>query len=806
MTAKSITLLCYSCMFFVIYKCVGGKGQQQLQNELSCIEKEECGACLVSGPHCRWCADPYFRNGEPRCNDDESLVQAGCSQGMIQRQRPAIWEVIENRTLQDVHSEDQENVVQIQPQKIRISLKPRESKKIKFSYRPAKNYPLDLYYLMDLTWSMKDDKMTLVSLGDDLLAMIKNLTDNYRIGYGSFADKPAMPYTYMDKNRKENPCTVADESCEATYSFKHHLSLTTEGKEFIEKLNSSSVTANVDNAEAQLEALVQVITCSEIMGWATHSRKIVILLSDGLMHTAGDGKIGGTVLRNDEQCHLDENGYYSESLTYDYPSVAQIYRLLKNYKVNVIFAVTNDVKRHYDKLHELLKGFTHVATLESDSSNILKLVKMGYEEIVSVVDFKDNSNIGPVTIKYFTDCGVPGAQFKEATRCEDVSYGMTLNYEAVFSLKSCSEFKTVNQTIYISESQLGQDSLSVDVEIQCGCDCESDRLEGMSNTCPINSRRVCGVCQCDQGWMGPQCNCNIKDFSPSLDLLAQCRENYTSGVCSGAGDCFCGKCDCDRGFNGRYCQCKTCEIDNENGLECGGLDRGTCMCGKCKCEEGWSGVACDCTQSNETCIAKGSDQICSGRGDCVCGQCECWTQDGYISLYKGAYCESCPSCPNPLCAHAEPCLSCYLNSSCIATCDIVRIDDMDNYNETEFQNSDAIHCVLRNDGCDYRYVYTKSNNESSSISIVIYNVQCGIVNTARFMNVGLAVMTCVVVIGIIMILVYKCGQIVSDKRAYAKFVKEVEASKFKENQLNPIYKSPISQFTLPEEYPRDHFE
>jgi integrin beta 1 len=55
-----------------------------------------------------------------------------------------------------------------------------ETKKVKFSYRPAKNYPLDLYYLMDLTWSMKDDKDTLVSLGDALTVTLKTLTDNVR--------------------------------------------------------------------------------------------------------------------------------------------------------------------------------------------------------------------------------------------------------------------------------------------------------------------------------------------------------------------------------------------------------------------------------------------------------------------------------------------------------------------------------------------------------------------------------------------------------------------------------------------------
>ncbi|XP_059052631.1 integrin beta-nu-like [Achroia grisella] len=794
MTVRPKLLLCYLCIFFVIYNYVSA--EEEVQKQMICVETKECGECLVAGQDCRWCADPFFNNKEPRCNFANALITAECSQGMIQRQGPDIWETIENRTLQDVQSEDQENVVQISPQKMRISLKPRESKVIKFSYRPAKNYPLDLYYLMDLTWSMKDDKETLVSLGDDLLAMIKNLTDNYRVGYGSFADKPTMPFTYMDENRINNPCTVADESCEATYSFKHHLSLTTQGHEFIEKLNSSSVTANVDNAEAQLEALVQVITCLETMGWAKRSRKIVILLSDGLMHTAGDGKIGGTVLRNDEQCHLDENGYYSEALNYDYPSIAQIYKLLDTYKVNVIFAVTDDVKTHYDKLHKLLEDFTYIATLEKDSSNILKLVKMGYEDIVSVVDFEDNSKLGPLTIKYFTDCGVAGAPFKETTRCEGVSYGRTLNYEAHISLTACPEYVTTNHTINITESQLGQDSLSVEVEIQCGCQCKSDKKK---HTCPVNSRPICGVCQCNNGWMGTDCNCKTEDDSPSLDL-SQCRNNNDTRICSGNGDCYCGQCHCDTGFNGKFCQCKTCNKSNK--LECGGLNHGTCVCGKCQCEKDWSGDTCECTKSNATCIAADSDKVCSGNGECVCGKCKCSKKNG-ISIYRGEYCESCPSCLNPLCAYAEPCLSCYVNGSCKPTCEIVTNDGVENFNGTD----NAVVCWKRfNDRCDYKYTYTMTNNDLSTIVLVIHDTQCTEVTTARFMNVGLSVVICILIFGFIMILCYKIGQVISDKRAYAKFLKEVEDSKFGDNQINPIYKSPISEFKLPDEFPRDKFE
>nr|XP_013189781.1 unnamed protein product [Amyelois transitella] len=807
MTALCLAKLCILMLSLVLD--VTGQGQQQLfNNKLACIEKEECGACLTAASHCRWCADPYFGNRVPRCNDDESLVAAGCGQGLIQRPLNPLWEVVENRPLQDVRNDSVEDVVQIQPQKLRLSLKPRETKKIKFKYRPAKNYPLDLYYLMDLTWSMKDDKKTLVSLGDDLLAMLKNLTDNFRLGFGSFADKPMMPYAYMDPNRMKNPCALQDESCEMTYSYRHHLSLTTEVNDFIEKVDKSSVTANLDNAEAQLEALVQTVAC-DVIGWAPRARKIVILLSDGLMHTAGDGKISGTVMRNDEACHLDENGYYSEALTYDYPSIAQVYRLLDEYKVNVIFAVTDDVKRHYDQLHELLKDFTYVAKLESDSSNILKLVKMGYEDIVSVVDFEDNTNEGPMTIKYFSDCGVPDGPLVETTRCTGVEYGMTLNYEAHITLESCSEFRTYYEDINIIESQLGQDTLALEVQVQCGCNCSGDQLKDISMSCPLNSHPVCGVCQCDKGWSGPSCDCSITDDTASAELMMQCRAPNASRTCSGAGDCLCGKCECDPGYQGRYCQCQACDVSIENGLECGGVGRGSCVCGQCACAEGWGGSACDCALSNETCLAPGSDEVCSGHGSCECGKCICsWSEDTPPTRYKGTYCETCATCQNPLCTTAEPCVSCHLNDTCVDSCTIssVNYTVVESFNSTEAANINDISCIYRLKDCEYRYTYAAATKESIDMEIVIRSKECSQVSSARIMNVGFAIMLCIVVAGIVVILIVKSLQIMSDRRAYAKFVKEAEMSKMDYQEMNPIYKSPISQFTMPEDFPRDKME
>ncbi|CAH0725680.1 unnamed protein product, partial [Brenthis ino] len=804
--------LFYLCSFIII-GYVNGQDEEQFQRKLLCVQHEECWPCLSAAPHCRWCADPYFNNGVPRCDDDESLVEAGCAQGMIQRPAKSVWEVVQNDSLQDMSPDSHESVVQIQPQKIRLSLRPREVKKIKFSYRPAKNYPLDLYYLMDLTWSMKDDKETLVSLRDDLPDMLKNLTDNFRLGFGSFAEKPIMPFISVDPRRRANPCSVESEACEATYSYRHHLSLTNQVKDFIAKVNSSSVTANLDNAEAQLDALVQAVTCGSAVGWSPHSRKIIILLSDGLLHTAGDGKLGGASRKNDEKCHLDSDGYYSESHVYDYPSVAQVYRLLDQYKVNVIFAVTENVKAHYDSLHKLLSDFTYVAKLESDSSNILKLVKTGYEDIVSVVSFKDNTKDGPIKIKYFTDCGVKGGSLIEDTRCGGVEYGMTLNYEAHISYESCMDDKQ-SYEITIAESQLGQDALALQVSLQCGCACESDRRKDMALTCPRNSHLVCGVCQCDAGWSGPACDCSVEDEGASAALQAACRAPGDARACSHAGDCVCGRCRCDRARSGKYCQCKECEISIENGLECGGVGRGACACGRCACERGWAGAACDCATARDACFAPGSNEECSGHGDCVCGRCQCKTTSVDNStdvMYSGHFCETCASCVNPLCAGAEPCVRCRLAGDCPQVCALGGV----NYTVTERLGEEATDnmdtsCILRRDedgkACEYKYTYKAGLSPMVAMDIVIRSKECYQPTSAKIMLTSFIIMGCIIAIGMIIILCIKCAQTFSDRRAYAKFVQEAQESRKNMQELNPLYKSPISEFKMPESFPRDRHD
>ena len=52
-------------------------------------------------------------------------------------------------------------------------LLPDEAHNLDFFYEQAQDYPVDLYYLMDLSKSMEDDKEKLSALGDLLAATMQ---------------------------------------------------------------------------------------------------------------------------------------------------------------------------------------------------------------------------------------------------------------------------------------------------------------------------------------------------------------------------------------------------------------------------------------------------------------------------------------------------------------------------------------------------------------------------------------------------------------------------------------------------------
>ncbi|EEC13359.1 integrin beta subunit, putative [Ixodes scapularis] len=58
--------------------------------------------------------------------------------------------------------------VQLQPGKVRLALRQGAPQTFTVRYRQADDYPVDLYYLMDLTHSMKDHRDKVAELADDM--------------------------------------------------------------------------------------------------------------------------------------------------------------------------------------------------------------------------------------------------------------------------------------------------------------------------------------------------------------------------------------------------------------------------------------------------------------------------------------------------------------------------------------------------------------------------------------------------------------------------------------------------------------
>ncbi|GAB0094468.1 Integrin beta [Sergentomyia squamirostris] len=768
-----------------------------------CVSQSDCGGCLHADMSCSWCTDRNYDMRKVRCMTKSDLINSGCRENFILSNEGHKIEYLKNEPPSDFTKFNLE-ATQIQPQRIKLKLQKQRTQTIKMTYQPARNYPLDLYYLMDLTVTMRDDKDTLVSMGERLAHALYELTENYRLGFGSFADKPLMPYIHPQEKYVENPCSPIQEVCQPLYGFKHRLSFTDNIKRFVEKVNSSDVTGNVDNLEGGLDALMQLLVCKDKIGWNEKTRKIIVFASDGLMHFAGDGILSGTVLKNDKRCHLSDDGDYLASTEMDYPSLEEIYRTLVKHKVSIIFAVTRDVHSYYDQIHNLLYGMSSVGTLMMDSSNILELVKNGYQEFVKQVEFIDNAP-PHIKIDYETDCGGFYPQRRLQQRCDNVEINKKYDFYVNITLLDMPEDGRSTDKILIEESHITDESLTLDIDIEEDCKClKEEEGEPDSLLCNGLGEMKCGMCLCKNGWAGRQCECDLSDFNSYKDLEKNCRmpivdpvtnETTYGPTCSDGGTCICGECFCNAEVAGRYCECQACPL--HRGKECS--DHGTCDCGVCKCDKEWTGDQCQCP-ATAVCIGPNMNVECSGKGSCECGKCSC--NPGSF----GKFCETDSTEGSSLCSFYEECVLCLIHRREEEVCNNVKqlcsSKDGREYHYEFIQRppDNEIRCVVTTtnkddpeQSCRHDFVYETTMSGETFLKIL--HRTCTKVNAA-FLS-GILILS-TILLGLVLIVGVKCHHEIQDRREWAKFEEERQNTQY--HELNQIYKTPISSFTVPEEY------
>ncbi|PWA20561.1 hypothetical protein CCH79_00019967, partial [Gambusia affinis] len=355
-----------------------------------CLQEEVCSKsvitsckdCITSGPFCSWCQQLTFtKAGEQeavRCDTRAKLIARGCKREEIISPQNK-----QNITQKDPLSQtfDIKEPVQMTPQKIHLTLRPGLPHKFNVSFKRAEGYPVDLYYLMDLSYSMKDDLANVKQLGGNLFDALNKITKHANIGFGAFVDKTVLPYTNTNKEKLKKPCDENESQCQAAFGYRHVLSMTPKREVFTQKVTEQFISGNLDSPEGSLDAMMQAAVCEDKIGWRNSSTRLIVLATDAGFHMAGDGKLAGILEPNDELCHMKDN-LYEKSNEMDYPSVGQLAMQLEKNNIQPIFAVTENVKNVYMELTKMIPKSV-VGVLSSDSNNVVQLIENAYKGLVS---------------------------------------------------------------------------------------------------------------------------------------------------------------------------------------------------------------------------------------------------------------------------------------------------------------------------------------------------------------------------------------------------------------------------------------
>lgn len=636
------------------------KGQNCLLNK----SQESCKECIKAGSRCAWKEAGLNEATKTKCfylSDDKSISD---DDGVI---FPAGQEYTEQSGTGKINT-------YISPEKMKLKLRPGITHEIDIAFTVHKSYPVDLYYLLDLSKSMSDMiKDVALESGNIAIELEKEIGNKLRIGIGSFIEKPTAPFTNNGGQHvfKSWLPLIASDTPDYMKTIQAQLDHLT-----------TILTANNDEEEAGLEALVQVAQCFDEIQWNDISKHIVVFSTDAPSHLAGDARLAGINKPNDLQCHTERtrdpkptttvesvSHEYNAALIQDYPSVYDLKDVLDKANIQTIFALTGDKSGPQNKpavkdnVMQFYKNLTSVLgtanqVVDTTNRNLTDLLLDTYREMTKSVELKIEGI--PDIYKYQVDtlCTQEGQTetvlYENQMFCDNPRRPATNNDKSekvIFKLRITLPEGECPEPAKVTINTPGYGgSEKVTLILESNCECEDCTVKYSSLQCPAgpecngHGNFECGKCLCDEGWGGDCCDCQIGDQESERAKEKQCFPKNMDKICSGRGECQCGKCICKtnsliQNYNfGEYCQCTLDSCPKQNGKICN--DHGTCQCGTCYCDNGWSGENCGCDQHNDQCAEDGSD--CNGNGECSCNKCQCLSDtSGNDSWeFKGRLCET----------------------------------------------------------------------------------------------------------------------------------------------------------------------
>ena len=484
---------------------------------------------------------------------------------------------------------------QVSLSSVKNKLRLGEPESFTVSVRAAENYPLDLYILMDSSGTFQSQLNDLKNIAPQIVDRLRNMTSMFRVGLGMFVDKTTAPYNAfaalnLGFTSGGQPSACSGKLCRRPFSYHHVVNFTNSTEIFNITIQDLLPSTSADDPEGTLDAMMQAVVCTNVVGWRKEARKVLLVLTDAIMHTAGDGRLAGIYTPNDGKCHTQfdsvENGiYYSDSTTYDYPSLEQMKVTLDQFRVIPVFAV-NKMIDYFNNVSQIVSTAGLVEEV-TNFQNLPDVIERAYNRLIYTTQLdipnRDYLNIDIVPICPEGSTPVPNG-------CTGIANNM-VTFSVNVTLTRCSDnLLNSGQEIITAVVNAGFGTFNMELEGHCSsCDDAGITNNGSSclnSLCPIGPNgQICsgqGMCECSDY----SCSCNNSNISGMrregtacqcsydncVDTTVSCPSGDVCPLCNGHGTCNpCSSlhpgCDCYTGFYGRFCehqdrvQCSARDLD-----------------------------------------------------------------------------------------------------------------------------------------------------------------------------------------------------------------------------------------------------